>query len=933
MRDAMRARHMRLHVESLEDRRLLVAAMFAEISDRLGLVPLRGGSGEFHAGGLVFTDLNRDGFPDLYLIGPSGQGNRLFVNVADGTGERTFTPISAVHGAGYGLGNSTGAVAADYDNDGDLDLYLTNFGTDNLLFRNMWMEDHPGGVGDPASLRFVNATPSTDPTPSDPPGDGQHGLAYATYANPDPFFGTDRLDNSMAAAWADVNRDGWVDLYVGSYDGTNGDPQLAEDGQFGERDTLYLNNGDGTFTDITMAHAGPPQRWIDDGSFEQSVAGTRVSNSRWTLSATQDAAQFQQASWAASAGPTGVWFKGFVGSVANPADAEIRQVLTAPRDGDYLLSLDARIETHFPAAVGGFRAWLASSGTGGADEVDLIAALDGTNFQRQTLMLRGVTAGDELSLGVSMSDARGGSGPALSAMVDAFLLTSLDAAGQASAVGGWENFDGTFSDTELPAEFSSHNALQFADFNNDGWQDLIVATMGGAHVGPNRDMLYLNLGVGVDGSWRGYQMVSYALGFGGSESSDMGVAVADVDNDGDLDYYSTLLPDDHPLWINQGTANGALAFVRTEVPSTFAWGANFHDFDNNGRVDLWVGTAADRRTYLHLQDDQGQLVESGAAAGLTSTYATRGVAVADWNRDGWRDTAQWSRSEAQPGIQFYENRSRAENPEAHWLTVELEGDPELSGMFRSTRDAMGARVYVTADFDGDGVVQSDETRMEEVVSGHSNASTTSSLALEFGLGRASAADVRIVWGSGRETYRSDVAADQFVRVVEALPDGDFNGDGLWDCLDVDALVARVAEQVRDLRWDLDGDGHVDRADVAAWLVLAGAANRHPDGTYPEGDANLDGVVDISDFNRWNEHKFTATPAWCAGDFTADGSIDVADFNIWNASKFAIGSNVARMRDEAWSPLSDVRDSDHRLRATTTEAWHVRWAAAVFDGTG
>ena len=38
---------------------------------------------------------------------------------------------------------------------------------------------------------------------------------------------------------------------------------------------------------------------------------------------------------------------------------------------------------------------------------------------------------------------------------------------------------------KFPAEFSGHNALQFADFNNDGWQDLIVATMGGGGVAPN----------------------------------------------------------------------------------------------------------------------------------------------------------------------------------------------------------------------------------------------------------------------------------------------------------------------------------------------------------------------------------------------------------------------------------------------------------------
>ena len=52
-----------------------------------------------------------------------------------------------------------------------------------------------------------------------------------------------------------------------------------------------------------------------------------------------------------------------------------------------------------------------------------------------------------------------------------------------------------------------------------------------------------------------------------------------------------------------------------------------------------------------------------------------------------------------------------------------------------------------------------------------------------------------------------------------------------------------------------------------------------------GDANLNGFVDVSDFNRWSEHKFTSWPAWSGGDFTADGFVDASDFNQWNSYKF------------------------------------------------
>ena len=62
--------------------------------------------------------------------------------------------------------------------------------------------------------------------------------------------------------------------------------------------------------------------------------------------------------------------------------------------------------------------------------------------------------------------------------------------------------------------------------------------------------------------------------------------------------------------------------------------------------------------------------------------------------------------------------------------------------------------------------------------------------------------------------------------------------------------------------------------------------------YLSGDANLDGVVDVSDFNLWNANKFETVSAWCSGDFNADGVVDVSDFNIWNSSKFQSSAGIA-----------------------------------------
>jgi hypothetical protein len=123
-----------------------------------------------------------------------------------------------------------------------------------------------------------------------------------------------------------------------------------------------------------------------------------------------------------------------------------------------------------------------------------------------------------------------------------------------------------------------------------------------------------------------------------------------------------------------------------------------------------------------------------------------------------------------------------------------------------------------------------------------------------------------------------------ISVFRALA-ADFNGDGTLDCLDVDALVAEIVAGTNVPSFDLTGDGLVDQMDLGAWLADAGAVNLPSGNPYLGGDANLDGSVDVSDFNSWNGNKFTGTAAWCAGDFNADGSIDVSDFNLWNGNKF------------------------------------------------
>ena len=177
---------------------------------------------EIVAGGGAAADFDGDGRLDLYLVQATGKGgNRLFRNL----GDLRFQDVSAGSGASDGDRFGMGVATGDFDGDGDLDLYVSNLGRDTLL-RN------DGGS------RFVDVTEMA-------------GLG-------DPGF-------SASATFFDGDGDGDLDLFVTRY--VNWDPESELDCRQSSgspdycapsiydrptSDLLYRNDGDGTFTDISV---------------------------------------------------------------------------------------------------------------------------------------------------------------------------------------------------------------------------------------------------------------------------------------------------------------------------------------------------------------------------------------------------------------------------------------------------------------------------------------------------------------------------------------------------------------------------------------------------------------------------------------------------------------------------------------------------------
>ncbi len=226
-----------------------------DVTDAVGLGDYRAGAGDTLGGGGIFTDLDEDGYPDLVLLTGPGEPNYIYHNVpGTSPGKRVFQALAL---GGVKASGSTGAIAADYDGDGDLDIYVINHSG------NMGAPCQPTDLCSPntlyenrGNLSFIEVT-QTYPLQNPPQGGVPNtGVSHSIWADDEDPFTQARLivlDNAMAATWADVDRDGDLDLYVGNHDGWA--DQTGEDPfTFGQRDILFLNMGNNIYIDRTETY-------------------------------------------------------------------------------------------------------------------------------------------------------------------------------------------------------------------------------------------------------------------------------------------------------------------------------------------------------------------------------------------------------------------------------------------------------------------------------------------------------------------------------------------------------------------------------------------------------------------------------------------------------------------------------------------------------
>ncbi|MCA9212883.1 MAG: CRTAC1 family protein [Planctomycetales bacterium] len=181
---------------------------FADVAGELGVDTFN------LCGGAIVDDFNGDRFLDIVTSTYDPRGSLTFyVNNGDGT----FSDRSQASGLSSQLGGLN-CIAADYDNDGDLDVYV---------LRGAWLDDD-GQIRN--SLLQNDGTGNFADVTREAKLDGK----------PSP---------TQAGAWADFDNDGWLDLFVGNESRV----EIEKDGSGSFPSQLFHNQGDGTFREIAAS--------------------------------------------------------------------------------------------------------------------------------------------------------------------------------------------------------------------------------------------------------------------------------------------------------------------------------------------------------------------------------------------------------------------------------------------------------------------------------------------------------------------------------------------------------------------------------------------------------------------------------------------------------------------------------------------------------
>ena len=305
------------------------------------------------------------------------------------------------------------------------------------------------------------------------------------------------------------------------------------------------------------------------------------------------------------------------------------------------------------------------------------------------------------------------------------------------------NGDGTFTDISSQSNISSKKGtglgIGIGDFSNDGFADIFVANDG------MQDQLWINQGDNT--------FIDQALLYGcsvdntGKSKASMGVALSDIDNDGDLDLYvTTLFQETDSFFINsQGSMIDSTSRwgVAADTRVYTGWSIILNDFNNDGQVDLYETTGrvrwqadqfddadwlAEPNLLFTLEGEKFKLIEPLGGTSEPLVYTAHGAATGDINKDGFLDIIIVNKDR---NVNVLQN-ILSEEGQNNWIRL------DIRNKFGSP--ALGAIAEITLP---------NQNKYYKLVQSSTGYASSQDPAIHIGLGDATEiSDLKITWQNG-----------------------------------------------------------------------------------------------------------------------------------------------------------------------------------------